>query len=445
MLRGAFLAEEYLRSMLTTTYFGEEARVFLCAPDGRVIASSDGSVYEKHLLDVLTEKGVIDQVAAGEVRQVFENGGDGVFACDASSSTDNICVTYLPENPYVFVQTFPKDVTQSMIKEVNLVGVQLEFMLIVLFVAYIIIILIRAGQKRRQLEKENREMGYIISGVNTLFSRFAMVDLEEETYQYLAGTSPEGGGIADSGKYQDIAAYLASFVEEEHRQEFVDYMEKDTIIAAMSEHNDIRHESSVIKDGHVGWEHMNIVCLERKDNKASKVLLIRQDVTELKEKELRIQAERALANRRERQYQIAIMSNSFCSFEFNLTQDLIEQDIFRDIDGQKISLLERVGLKAPCKASECFEKWKQFVLVESQENYAAIVNTDNLTRCFEQGDREVVAEYWGANSGQEQVCVRQSFVMTEDDNTGDIMVMVLSKDITEQVKEQREQTQALQE
>lgn len=55
VLRGAFLAEEYLRSMLSTTYFGEEAQVFLCAPDGRVIASSDGTVHEGHLLDTLIE------------------------------------------------------------------------------------------------------------------------------------------------------------------------------------------------------------------------------------------------------------------------------------------------------------------------------------------------------------------------------------------------------
>ena len=38
VLRGAFLAEEYLQSMLSTTYFGEAAEVFLCTPDGRVIA-----------------------------------------------------------------------------------------------------------------------------------------------------------------------------------------------------------------------------------------------------------------------------------------------------------------------------------------------------------------------------------------------------------------------
>ncbi|MDE6742531.1 MAG: response regulator [Lachnospiraceae bacterium] len=444
VLRGVFLAEEYLRSMLNTTYFGEEAQVFLCTPDGRVIASSDSTVYEGHLLDILTESGMIDQDAASQVYQVFENGGEGAFVCDSSSKTDNICITYLPKNSYVFVQTFPKNVTQSMIAEENLLGIQLEVMLIVLFAAYIIFILIRAGRNRKVLEKENREMGYIISGVNTLFTRFAMVDFEKDTYQYLAGTKPEGTEIDESGNYQDLVDYLASYVEESGRQELIDFIDKDSIVKAMSNQNDLRFESCVIKDGHFEWEHVNIICLERKDDIVSKVLFIRQNVTELKEKELRIQAERALANRKERQYQIALMSNSLCSFEFNLSQDLIEHDIIRTINGQKISLLERVGLTAPCKVSEYFEKWKQFVLEESIKEYSDTLNTENLTKCFDQGVREVVAEYWEESSEQNQMCVRQSFIMTKDETTGDIMVMVISRDITEQVKKQREQTLALQ-
>ena len=40
--------------------------------------------------------------------------------------------------------------------------------------------------------------------------------------------------------------------------------------------------------------------------------------------------------------------------------------------------------------------------------------------------------------------VRQSFIMTRDEDTDDIIAMVVSKDITEQVRKQREQTQALQ-
>lgn len=444
ILRGAFLAEEYLKSMLATTYFGEEARVFLCLPEGRVIASSDGMTYEKNLIDTLTETGEIDQKVAEQVRQIFDNGGEGAFACGSSSKVDNICVTNLSQNSYVLVQTFPEKVTRKMILEENRVGIQLEIMLIALFAVYIVIILIRAGRRRKQLEKENLEMGYVISGITMLFSRFTMVDFEADTYQYLVGTKPEGAEIAESGNYSNLTSYLASTAEKTRRQELVDFLEKDSIVAALLKQNDLRYEHCVIRSGQPGWEHLNVICLERKDGRAVKALFIRQDITELKEKELRIQAERSLANRRERQYQTALMTNSLCSFEINLTQDLIEQNIIRTINGQKISLLERVGLTAPCAASEYFEKWKQFVLAESLEEYTSTLSTKNMIKSFEGGEGEVIAEYWEEDPQKNQMCVRQSFIMTRDDDTGDIMAMVISRDITEQIRKQREQTQALQ-
>lgn len=113
VLRGVYLAEEYLKSMLSATYFGEAADVFLCTPEGKVIASSDDrTVYEGHLVDLLFDERVIDKKTADKVRAVFEQGGKGAFICDPDSRTDNICVTYLPQNDYVLVQTFPKNVTQ---------------------------------------------------------------------------------------------------------------------------------------------------------------------------------------------------------------------------------------------------------------------------------------------------------------------------------------------
>ena len=444
VLRGAFLAEEYLKSMLTTTYLGEEAHVFLCAPDGRVIASSDNMSYNGHILDELTAADMIDLDNADQVRRIFENGGSGVFVCKNSSKTDNVCAVYLPNNDFVLVQTFPKDVTQKMISEGTSAGIQLEVFLVIMFVIYIVIILIRAGRRRKQLEKENREMGYIINGVNTLFSRFVMVDFEKDSYQYLAGTKPLGGAIADSGPYRKLVDHFAESTEEDYRQEFIDYVDSASIIAAMEEQNDLRYERRAVLNGHLEWEHINIVCLERKNGKAVKVLFTRQNITELKEKELRIQAERALANRKERQYQVAIMSSSFCTCEFNLTKDIIEHDIIGKVNGQSVSFLAQTGLSLPCRATEYFEKWKEYVLPESMEAYTAAVNTEHLLERFEQGDREVVAEYWSEGFGAEQKCVRQSFAMTRDENTNDIMVMVISKDITEQVKQQREQTQALQ-
>lgn len=444
ILRGAFLAEEYLKNMLTTTYFGEDAQVFLCSPNGRVIASSNGINYDEQLLDTLTETDMVDKNTASQVQQVFDNGGTGIFVCEHSSQTDNVCVTYLPNNNFVFVQTFPKNVTQNMIARGNSAGIQLEIMLVAMFVIYITFILVRAGHRRKQLENENREMGYIISGANTLFSRYVMVDFEKNSYHYLAGTKSLGGTIPDDGEYQMLIDHFAESAVDDFRQGVVDFMDSTSIVAAMSEHNDLRYELHVIRNGRSEWEHINVVCLERKDGKAVKALFTRQNITELKEKELCIQAERALANRKEQQYQVAIMSSSFCNCEFNLTQDLIEQDIIGKINDESISFISQVDMTIPCKASEFFEKWKQYVLPESIEFYSAVINTEYLLERFKQGEREVVAEFWSEGFGSELICVRQSYAMTRDENTGDIMVMVISKDITEQVRQQREQTQALQ-
>ncbi len=445
ILRGAYLAEEYLKDMLATTYFGEQADVFLCTPDGRVIASSDDETYEGNVLEILAGSGVIDRGTAQKAGEIFRDGGEGAFICAPGSQKDNICVRYLPENDFVLVQTFPESVTQRMIQDENVVGIRLEVMLVILFAIYIAALLIQAGRERKRLEEENREMGYIISGVNVLFPRFALVDLETDTYRYLAGTRSENKDLPVSGRYEELVETLCSMMpDEDERRELEGQISRESVVDALQRHGDMRFENHIMRDGYSQWEHMNVVCLEKKDGRPVKALLTRQNITEVKEKELRIQAKISLANRKERQYRIAITSNAFCTFEFNLTKDLVEQDIVRTIDGHRVSLLEKAGLTAPCKASECFERWKAFVLEESLEDYAAVVSLEYLEQRFEQGDTEVEADYWGQASDGEQMCVRQSFIMTKDDATDDIVVMVVSKEITEQVRKQRQQTQALQ-
>ncbi len=313
VLRGAYLAEEYLHDMLNITYFGEQAGLFLCTPDGRVIAGSDDNerTYEGNLIDILLQNNVIDEHTATGAKDIFANGGEGAFLCDSGSLTDNLCVTWLPNHDFVLVQTFPKNVTQLMIRDENLVGIRLEIVLLLLFAIYVVLLLFRARQEKKLLEQENHDVN-------------------------------------------------------------------------------------------------------------------------------------SLLNRKERQYRIAITSNAFCTFEFNLTKDMIENDIVHTANGKQISLLEPVGLKAPCHASECFEKWKAFVLEESIDEYSSMVNTAYLQERFDQGDTQIDVDYWGQASAKQQMCVRQSFIMTKDDKTGDIMVMVVSKEITEQVQEQKAQRQALQ-
>ena len=445
VLRGSYLAEEYLKDMLSTTYFGEAADVYLCMPNGRAIASSDGNIYEEDLIDTLVKNKVIDKDTAAKAKDIFAHGGEGAFICAAGSKTDNICVMHLPDNDFVLVQTFPKNVTQQMIRDENIVGIQLEMMLIGLFVIYIIILLVRARREKKMLEDENREMGYIINGVTTLFSRFAMVDFSTGTYQYLAGTTPQDGTFAVKGAYQELVRHLCSeLIEDRAREELMEHLDQESLIQALNDHNDARFECHVVQGGKPEWEHVNIICLERNEGRAEKLLLIRQNITEVKEKELHIQAKMAVANRKERQYQIAITSNAICTFEFNLTQDRIEKDIRRDLGGERVSLLQRVELAAPCRVSEWFRRWEQFVVSDSLEDYRTVVNTAYLIGHYDQGESEVSVEYWCRDCRDQEICIRQSFLMTRDDETRDILVMVVMKEITESVRKQKEQTQALQ-
>ncbi len=446
MFLGLYFGEDYLRNMLAASYFGEAADVFLCSQNGEVIASSGDQIYGEGLVDSLTESGVIDAQTARKVQSVFDDGGQAAFLCEEGCKTDNLSVINLPGYDYVLVQAFPKNISQEMVNRANLAGVRLEICLLALFMIYIAFLAIRGGRQRKKLEAENKIISDVLRGVNILFaSRYLIADLENDSYSYVAGAGPLNTHIPMKGVYSEVMKlHAADIMGDEDKEAFCHFSQIETLRESLSARDSIVHECHVFRHGKEEWEQLIVVCLERKDGKPVRVLYVRQNVTELKLKEMREQRERAVLNRKERQYRIAIMSNSFSAFECNLTKDRIEQEIICTNDEKDTSLLERVGLSAPCKASVCFEKWQQFVLPESQEDYCTSVNVDYLKAQYEQGNMEVDVDYWGGIDEEEPLCVRQSFIMTCDEDTGDLIAMVVSKDITEQVRKQREQTQALQ-
>lgn len=448
VLLGVYSADEYLQHLLSTSCFGETVDMYLCMKDGTTIASSKGESYAGNLLEDFFQSGVINEKTLAEANEVFKSPGNQTFICEKDSSTDNICVINLEKSDFVLVQAFPRSVTQNMLSRANRTGMLLEAILIVLFIIYIIALVLQTRREKKILAQENREMGYVISGISTLFARFVMIDLEKDTYQYLAGTSPEREGFSRSGKYEEFIDYLCSFLKNEDQQrEFAVQLDRDAIIYELEDGvTDVRYEYQAERNGQTEWEHMNVICLERDNGHASKILFIRQNITEVKEKELRIQAEMSVANRKERQYRIAVTSNSICTYEFNLTKDLIDQDIVFAVPGrEKQSLLKVFGLQFPCRASEWFECCEKYIADESREDYSNSVNLNSLKECMLRGEAEVNVEYWGNSPDDGKLCVRQSFIMTRDDDTDDIMVMVITKDITEQVRQQAEQTMALKE
>ena len=446
MLLGLYFAENYLQDMLAVSYFGEPAEAYLCAADGGVIASSSGSDNDGFLPDMLLRSGRIGSETAGILRAAFQDGTQSKGFICPDSYVDNLCMVRIPNSEYTLVQTFPPSVTQSMLREANHTGMVLQMILICLFAAYILLLLIRGRARRKTLEKQNIQFGYVLDGLNTLFaSRYLTVDLESNTYSYMAGIRPLSSSLAMEGSYDDIIrVHAQDIIGDEEKERFRQTFSVDSITEILSEQDTFTYECHVSRNGKEDWEHLIAVCLQREEGRVVRILYVRQNIMELKQRELQSQKALSVMNRKERQYRIAITSTAFCTFEFNLTRDLIEHDVTRMIDGRQISLLEKAGLMAPCSASACFEMWKSFVMEESMEEYCAAVCPERLRERFEQGEMEINVDYWGRPGTGQPMCVRQSFIMTRDEDGGDIMVMVVCKDITAQVRKQREQTQALQ-
>ena len=446
LLLGLYFAEDYLRDMLSTSYFGEPADAFLCSRDGQVIASSSAGSYDQPLPDLLRDSGSIDAGTAELVWENFKDGGGGGYLCSQDSLLDNLCVFHIPGTEYILVQTFPQSVTQSMLREANYAGMVLQMILIAIFAAYILVLLVRSRTRRRTLEKQNTQFSYVLDGLNTLFSsRYLTVDLETGGYSYMAGSRPLSSSLDMEGAYSDIIrVHAQDILGEEEQERFRQTLSAASIADILSGQDTFTYECHVSRNGKEAWEHLIAVRLQREEEKVKRVLFVRQNITELKQRELQREKALAVMNRKERQYRIAITSTAFCTFEFNLTRDLVEHDVVQIIDGRPVSLLEMAGLAAPCSAAACFERWKERVMEESIEAYCAAADPARLRERFEAGEMEVNVDYWGQPEDGQPVCVRQTFIMTRDEDGGDIMVMAVCKDITEQVRGQREQTQALQ-
>lgn len=350
MLLGLYLAEDYLRDMLTTSYFGEQADAFLCMPDGKVIASSRESAPDQLLPDMLLEDGSIDPATSQILWGTFRGGEEKAgLTCGSGCRLDNLCVFHILGGDYRLVQTFPQSVTQFMIREANHAGMVLQVLLIGLFAVYILVLLVRAYAQRKTLEKQNTQFGYVLDGLNTLFSsRYLTVDLEHNAYSYMAGIRPLSSSLAMEGSYDDIIRIHAQdIVESEGREQFRRTFRVGSISDILSDQDTFTYECHVSRNGKEDWEHLIAVCLQRKEGRPTRALYVRQNITELKLRELQSQKALSVMNRKERQYRIAITSTAFCTFEWNLTRDLIEHDVTCLVDGRQVSLLEKIGLSAP--------------------------------------------------------------------------------------------------
>lgn len=451
VLRGAYLAGSYLRQLLKTDYFGQSADVFLCLPDGTIISSSSEKEYSGNVFECIIENGMVDRSALERIEELYKSGKDGAIANDSGQTIDNVCIMHLPSYPYFLVQSFPDGVTSKMIDNANMAGMQLELFLLLLSACVAAWLVMKAKFQKAALERENRIYGTVMQGISSIFnSQYHICNLENSTvFPISAHDLKKYKGLPEDENYQNILMENSvNIVPKKAQKEFQEFFQPENLTRLLSRSNITLFECHLKEKNRDVWENRIASCISRnEDGKPLKVLLLRQDVTEMKERELEAKKRLIIADRKEKQYRQAATANAMCVYEFNIAEDLILGDIEAKIDGETFSLLSLCNLKAPCQATRFFNCWKNFVLPESLQEYARIANLEYLKECFANGRTEVDVDYW-CQLQERELCLRQSFYLTRDkgnlEDKGDLVGLCIIRDITEMALNQRKQTQILQ-
>ena len=152
------------------------------------------------------------------------------------------------------------------------------------FLLYIVFLLVDKRRKEVDLIKENKEINHIVESVTTLFTRFAVADLSSNSYHYIV----KNDGMPPRGKYTELVKYIGQFyAAEEGDTPMSEIISSKHIQEHLTEDTEYLQYEYRINRGAEKWENLSIIPLVRESGKPVSVLYAIQDITELKQKELK--------------------------------------------------------------------------------------------------------------------------------------------------------------
>lgn len=279
-----------LRDILQTTFMGEYSGVYLIDGSGVLVGGTDSSVGGENLNIYAVLREFLPE---SDIEQTLTlQQGNYTFDIKGAGGTVNACIMQLSlqcglGDGWIILQTFPSTFISQLQRLVSLEELQLGLGLFFAMALYIGIIVLM-GLQNRKLAKANREMAYVVEGLANLYDRFVYVNLNKNSYQYIANSLPENDMPAQ-GDYQAFKNYIISTFNDYYDITYLaQKLDIYQIKADMVGSSQLRYEYRTGEGDE--WEELSIICLSRTCGEASEVLFARQNISQLKKRELQSQA-----------------------------------------------------------------------------------------------------------------------------------------------------------
>ena len=140
-----------------------------------------------------------------------------------------------------------------------------------------------------------------------------------------------------------------------------------------------------------------------------------------------------------RAYKGALQHEAVATFEINVTKNMVLSGNIRngDIDGHA----ENSNIIGPRDVRSA--EWEKRILSDNREEYRKFIAGENLKAMFEMGERDPYIEYMVKDRFGKKVWIRETIALSRNKRTGDILGVVIIRDVTERKKIEIENTRRM--
>ena len=282
--------ENRMRDIISATYFEEPAMTYLCLPDGTVFSSSNDNDPPQNIITALQEARGTDQKTLETLIEALQNGRSQSLTYRSRQGANAAYLMKLPDKDWMLLQVFPIQVTNAMLNQSNAIAMYLELWLVLLFAIYVLMLILENRKQKAKLVLEKQEMRDIVDCTSQLFNSFVLVNLQSDSYEYLRIDDREsedpGMGLSQKGVYSQLWEYWnrRSVQEDVHVR---DHLTIRAIQQNLTEDTPFLQYEYRVQKKSVRWTQISVLCLKRDGGVPVSVLMAVQDVTELKEAELK--------------------------------------------------------------------------------------------------------------------------------------------------------------
>ena len=284
--------EDSMEKFLRTYIFGEQTNTYLLERDGDVMAHSSTTYSSgvKSAVDLYFEEGSSGNISRDDLESSLQNGVSVTFNYKGESGSGTAYVMPIENYDWLIMRTFPSSITDGMQSRANAAGLVLVGLVGGALALVAGVLLVQTMRQRRKLLSESEHVTSIVNSSLVLFNRFAVIDLANNTYEYL-----KDEGIKDdlprNGEYHMFRYYWQTrFCDDDEAERMKEELKPEAIRERLTEDVPYLHFEYRLRDqetGEVRWSQASMLPLQRDGSGVvTSVLLSVQDVTDVKEREI---------------------------------------------------------------------------------------------------------------------------------------------------------------